>query len=59
MVAQTTVLFWIDDGFVGNITPIGDVANNYFYVVRAQNSVGWSAASRRTGEFDFALKPGS
>ena len=40
------------------ITPIGDVNNNYFYLVRAQNSAGWSPVSNRTGEFDFALTPG-
>ena len=49
--------------FVDNAAPIGDVTNNYFYVVRAQNSAGWSLASSstgssRTGEFDFALTPG-
>ena len=59
MVAVTTDLYWVDDGAVGPIKPIGDVDNNYFYVVRAQDSAGWSAALNRTGEFDFALEPGS
>ena len=58
-VAETADLNWTDDGSVGPITPIGDVNNNYFYVVRAQNSAGWSPVSNRTGEFDFALTPGS
>ena len=57
-VAETTNLNWNDDGSVGPIIPIGDVNNNYFYVVRAQNSAGWSTSSNRTGEFDFALRPG-
>ncbi len=56
--AETTSLNWVDDGSNGPIAPIGDVANNYFYVVRAQNSSGWSLSPNRKGEFDFALTPG-
>ncbi len=38
---------------------VGDVANNYFYVVRAANNCAESIDSNRTGEFDFRLVPGS
>jgi hypothetical protein len=55
-VTETASLNWIDNA---PITSIGDADLNYFYVVRAQDSAGWSAASNRTGEFDFALEPGS
>ncbi len=58
-VTTTLSLSWTDDGSVGSITPIGDVDNNYFYVVRAKNGSGWSANSNRVGEFDFAIVPGS
>ena len=51
-IGETVGLSFPDSG------PIGDVANNYFYVVRAENSAGWSPVSNRTGEFDFALTPG-
>lgn len=37
----------------------GDVAYNYFYVVRAVNADGESANSNRVGEFTFGLTPGS
>ncbi len=57
-VATTSALTWTDTGAVGGITPIGDVANNYFYAVQAANRVGHSAPSRQVGEFDFALKSG-
>lgn len=57
-VAEITGASWTDDGSIGPIVPIGDVRNNYFYVVRAKNSAGWSPAVVRTGEFDFALQPG-
>ncbi len=56
-VASTAALTWTDTGAVGGITPIGDVGNNYFYVVQAANSAGHSAFSNRVGEFDFALTP--
>ena len=38
---------------------IGDAATNYFFLVIAQNDCGISSPSNRTGEFDFALIPGS
>lgn len=57
-VATTTALTWTDTGTVGGITPIGDVATNYFYVLQAANDAGHSALSNRVGEFDFALTPG-
>ncbi len=57
-VATTSALTWTDTGAIGPITPIGDTANNYFYVVQAANSAGHSVPSNRVGEFDFALTPG-
>jgi hypothetical protein len=38
---------------------IGDATQNYFYLVRAENSHGLSLFSNRVGEFDFALVPGT
>ena len=58
-VDATPNLNWGDDGFVGGITPVGDIATNYFYVVEAANVVGRSAHSNRVGEFDFSLVPGT
>ena len=54
-VTQTTNLSYSDTA----VATVGDVNTNTFYVVRAKNSVGWSPVLRRTGEFDFALQPGS
>ena len=48
-VAETTNLNWNDNGSVGPITPIGDVNNNYFYVVRAQNERGLVAQFQPDG----------
>lgn len=42
-----------------NVTVIGDVNTNYFWVVRGRNGDGVSDNSNRVGEFDFALVPGS
>lgn len=44
---------WTDTGAAGN------PAHNDTYVIRAQGGCGESADSRRLGEFDFALTPGS
>lgn len=44
---------WSDTGAAG------DPAHNYTYIIRAQGDCGESADSRRLGEFDFALVPGS
>ncbi|MCP4212925.1 MAG: hypothetical protein GY764_15815 [Halieaceae bacterium] len=38
---------------------IGDPANNHYFLVLAQTGCGTSGPSNRTGEFDFALIPGS
>ena len=52
-IGQTRGLSFVDNG------SIGDVAHNYFYMVRAQNnSTGKWFNFNRTGEFDFALRPG-
>ncbi|MCX6032112.1 MAG: hypothetical protein NT169_22795 [Chloroflexi bacterium] len=47
------------DSDMGLVDVVGDVSTNYAYVVRAINPVGASAVTRRVGEFDFALVPGS
>ncbi len=41
------------------VTLIGDPESNYFWVLRSVNGDGVSAPSKRVGEFDFSLKPGS
>ena len=46
---------WLDP----DTTSIGDVANNYFYVVQTANACGDTADSKRVGEFDFSLVPGT
>ncbi len=46
---------WLDP----DTTSIGDVADNYFYIVRAASLCGLSADSNRVGEFDFQLLPGT
>lgn len=56
-VATTSALAWTDTGAVGGITPIGDVATNYFYVLQAVNDAGHSTLSNRVGEFDFEITP--
>ncbi len=44
---------WTDTGAAGN------PAHNDTYIIRAQGGCGESADSRRLGEFDFALTPGT
>lgn len=41
------------------VTVLGDVAHNYFWVVRAGNSGGEFDFDNRVGEFDFGLVKGS
>ncbi len=39
---------------------LGDVDNNYSYVVVAKNNCGSTAvASNRVGEFDYGVEPGT
>ena len=38
---------------------IGNVAANYYYLLRATGSCGESGNSQRLGEFDFAIVPGN
>jgi hypothetical protein len=47
------------DGTLPTVQVIGDVAVNYFWVVRGQNGEGASGNSNRAGEFDFGLVKGS
>ncbi|MCA9926985.1 MAG: hypothetical protein KC419_00855 [Anaerolineales bacterium] len=49
---NSTTSPWLDPGAVGN------PALNYFYLMRSV-SCGESGNSQRSGEFDFALVPGS
>ena len=44
---------WTDSGAAGN------PATNYTYLIRADGDCGESANSKRMGEFDFSLEPGS
>lgn len=44
------------DNNIGGADVIGDVANNYFYLVRAANADGLSPNSALVGEFDFTLQ---
>ncbi len=50
---STTFYFDIDNEISNNV--IGDVNTNYYYIVRAANSVTESVNSKRVGEFDFGL----
>lgn len=47
-----------DDGAVGPVQVVGNVDNNYYWVVRGANWRGVSPDSNRVGEFDFALVRG-
>jgi hypothetical protein len=48
------------DGTIPTVQVIGDVATNYFWVVRSRNTGGEiSDNSNRVGEFDFRLAAGS
>ncbi|MCA9952007.1 MAG: hypothetical protein KDE48_20295 [Anaerolineales bacterium] len=38
---------------------LGNVTSNYSYVIRASSDCGESGDSRRLGEFDFGIVPGS
>ncbi len=42
-----------------NVTVLGDVAHNYFWVVRAGDNIPEYDYDNRVGEFDFTLVPGS
>ncbi|MEM7119305.1 MAG: right-handed parallel beta-helix repeat-containing protein, partial [Chloroflexota bacterium] len=46
---------WAD----GDNDEIGNVAENHFYLVRGQNECGYGGDSKRVGEFDFEIVPGS
>ena len=46
---------WLDP----DTTSIGDAGNNYFYVLQATSACGQTTDSRRIGEFDFAIVPGT
>ena len=46
---------WLDP----DTTSIGDVTNNYFYVVLASNTCLDNVVSNRVGEFDFQVVPGT
>jgi len=48
---QTSV--WTDAGAAGT------VGSNYTYIIRANGDCGESGNSKRLGEFDFAITPGS
>ena len=58
--AHDQELVYLDDGAtpLPAVEVIGDVAHQYFWVVRGANDNGVSDNSNRVGEFDFALVPG-
>lgn len=59
LIAETTDLDLLDAN-LGGANVVGDVAQNYFYAIRAVDADGsLSGWSQRVGEFDFSLTPGS
>jgi len=53
-----SVLEFVDDGSVGSVQVVGDIANNYFWAAEGLTNNG-SGFLNYVGEFDFALVKGT